>query len=94
MKQTEKCKDCKNRYSQKCFYCINYEYHTNDAAQTLIDNYESNEKDYTEDINHENGNYENIGCGCGDHFIGHKRRVLCKECKNNLISVEELKHER
>lgn len=39
-----------------------------------------NPKDFPEDAVHENGNYENKCVVCGSHFIGLKRRVLCKEC--------------
>jgi uncharacterized OB-fold protein len=44
------------------------------------------EKDYPqnwfEDMSHENGNYVNFCKRCGRYFIGHKRRVICKECAN------------
>jgi hypothetical protein len=37
-------------------------------------------RDWDEDFNHENGNYQ-CHCGvCGNYFIGHKRRVRCKVC--------------
>lgn len=36
--------------------------------------------DFPEDWEHENGQYENICMTCGQHFIGHKRRILCREC--------------
>jgi hypothetical protein len=41
---------------------------------------EADEKDWKEDFQHENGNYECICCSCGDRFFGHKRRVQCKQC--------------
>lgn len=37
-------------------------------------------RDWTEDNAHENGNYECICHACHQHFIGHKRRVVCKVC--------------
>lgn len=37
-------------------------------------------KNWTEDFSHENGNYQNICMYCKDFFIGHKIRVVCKEC--------------
>jgi hypothetical protein len=39
-----------------------------------------NERDWPEDFAHENGQYS-CGCVyCGSHFIGHKRRVVCRRC--------------
>lgn len=35
---------------------------------------------WTEDFVHENGIYENICCVCTKHFLGYKRRVICKVC--------------
>ncbi len=35
---------------------------------------------WTEDFTHENGNYENVCIRCNNHFLGHKRRVVCKCC--------------
>lgn len=40
-------------------------------------------RDWTEDAPHENGNYQNLCCGCHQTFIGHKRRVVCKVCATN-----------
>lgn len=37
-------------------------------------------KDWTEDSNHENGNYLCVCTTCNSQFIGHKRRITCKEC--------------
>lgn len=39
--------------------------------------------DWPEDFKHENGNYECACDMCGDHFKGHKRRVICKVCAEN-----------
>lgn len=44
-------------------------------------------KCFPEDASHENGNYQNKCYKCGELFIGHKRRVTCKECE-----VENLKY--
>jgi len=41
------------------------------------------ERGWPEDALHENGNYENQCCHCGEMFIGHKRRVSCKPCSKN-----------
>lgn len=35
---------------------------------------------WEEDFPHENGSYFNTCTVCGNLFMGHKRRVLCKEC--------------
>lgn len=35
---------------------------------------------WVEDFSHENGNYENGCIRCKNHFLGHKRRVICKNC--------------
>ena len=43
---------------------------------------ENKRKNYEEDFKHENGNYENVCFKCKESFIGHKRRVICKECLN------------
>ena len=37
-------------------------------------------RDWTEDFSHENGNYMNKCCICGETFIGYKRRVVCRIC--------------
>ncbi len=47
-------------------------------------NKEIKENDFIEDLNHENGNYQRTCIKCGINFIGHKRRVLCKICQNNI----------
>jgi hypothetical protein len=36
--------------------------------------------DWWEDRTHENGNYDNICNRCKCRFVGHKRRVLCRQC--------------
>lgn len=40
------------------------------------------EKDWPEDFQHENGDYQCHCIGCNGVFRGHKRRVMCKECAN------------
>ena len=42
-------------------------------------------KNWTEDYKHENGNYTCRCCRCKEYFFGHKRRVLCVECANQLV---------
>ncbi|HSW83499.1 MAG TPA: hypothetical protein VLH12_08495 [Usitatibacter sp.] len=37
-------------------------------------------RDWTEDFEHENGNYYCSCVICGQEFFGHKRRVVCKVC--------------
>jgi len=48
----------------------------------MIDNYKPTKKDYSEDFKLENGNYNCHCVECGKIFVGHKRRVICKECEN------------
>lgn len=36
--------------------------------------------DWQEDLEHENGDYQNRCIECGDTFFGHKRRMICKKC--------------
>ena len=37
-------------------------------------------RDWTEDFEHENGKYSNACLDCGQAFLGHKRRIVCKTC--------------
>ena len=37
-------------------------------------------KNWKEDFSHENGNYMNRCMYCNEMFMGHKRRVVCREC--------------
>lgn len=36
--------------------------------------------DWSEDAQHENGNYNNVCIHCNAVFIGYKRRIVCKRC--------------
>jgi hypothetical protein len=40
----------------------------------------ANTGDWTEDFQHENGNYQSVCSTCRNTFFGHKRRVTCKVC--------------
>lgn len=40
----------------------------------------NHECDWTEDFEHENGNYYGKCITCGCDFIGHKRRMECRKC--------------
>lgn len=42
---------------------------------------ESELRSWPEDRASENGNYECICVTCGKRFIGHKRRIVCRDCK-------------
>jgi hypothetical protein len=42
----------------------------------------NDKKSWVEDFSHENGQYQNRCFLCTHYFIGHKRRVICKECFN------------
>lgn len=46
--------------------------------------------DWTEDFEHENGNYANECAQCKKMFRGHKRRVICKVCseENHAPDIE------
>jgi len=38
------------------------------------------ERDWEEDMKHENGNNMNVCRACKKTFIGHKRRLICHKC--------------
>lgn len=40
-------------------------------------------RDWPEDFSGENGKYMNHCIDCGETFIGHKRRQVCKACANH-----------
>jgi hypothetical protein len=40
-------------------------------------------RDWKEDKDLENGNYQCLCVVCKRFFIGHKRRLICFECYNN-----------
>lgn len=42
-------------------------------------------KDWVEDFEHENGQYQNMCLGCSAIFLGHKRRHFCKQCADDHI---------
>ncbi len=42
----------------------------------------SADRDWPDDADHENGNYQNKCLGCGEYFIGHKRRCFCRKCSD------------
>jgi hypothetical protein len=46
--------------------------------------------DWPEDFPHENGNYMNKCCDCGETFFGHKRRMICKFCHEFLAQNPEI----
>lgn len=45
-------------------------------------------RDWTEDFEHENGNYMCKCYVCGEFFTGHKRRVVCKVCATSKKDKE------
>jgi len=47
-------------------------------------------RDFPEDAHLENGNYECSCSYCNRGFIGHKRRVICKECTEFGRYLKEL----
>jgi len=50
--------------------------------------------DWVEDFTHENGNYQNLCTKCGNEFMGHKRRVICKVCHITFIAPQQLRRGR
>lgn len=54
-----------------------------DDEKAIIDNWDFpvGNRDFPEDRAHENGNYSCLCFRCGNTFIGHKRRVRCKQCE-------------
>lgn len=44
------------------------------------------DRDWTEDFEHENGEYMNTCCECKNTFTGHKRRFICKVCSTSQAS--------
>lgn len=53
-------------------------------TRKIIEAYESTKTeqpvDWTEDATHENGNYQCRCLNCNRLFMGHKRRLICKDC--------------
>lgn len=37
-------------------------------------------RNWTEDYPHENGEYQNFCYSCNRFFVGHKRRIICRDC--------------
>ena len=44
-------------------------------------------RDWTDDAAHENGSYWCKCYQCGQSFIGHKRRVMCKQCNDRIAAL-------
>lgn len=53
-----------------------------ELEDSLLRGYRS--QDWLEDHEHENGNYFRVCVECGREFIGHKRRVICHICADEL----------
>ena len=51
-------------------------------------------KDWKEDFSHENGQYKNNCFYCGSPFMGHKRRVVCRECAEKYNMVQPIKEDK
>lgn len=54
------------------------------AGYKVLKDSTQQERSWTEDARHENGNYHCVCCHCGRGFIGHKRRASCKVCSAAL----------
>ena len=50
--------------------------------------------DWLEDLQIENGNYACECSICGQRFIGHKRRVVCKVCAEEKVEVLKFEYDR
>ncbi len=48
---------------------------------------EIGERDWTEDLAYENDNYYGECAICGNDFLGHKRRVICKVCAQEQLDA-------
>ena len=46
------------------------------------------DRDWKDDFQHDNGNYECMCFECGRNFYGHKRRVVCKVCASKPAAPE------
>lgn len=48
-------------------------------------------RDFPEDFNNENGKYLCTCRICHLSFVGHKKRIICKEClnKENKVTLQE-----
>lgn len=44
------------------------------------------ERDWPEDFEFENGNYQNKCIFCDEYFNGHKNRIICKTCDERGIT--------
>ena len=60
-----------------------------DAAPIPTQQVLRGERDWPEDFASENGNYECICYECGQHFIGHKRRIVCRKCHMDLSDIDK-----
>lgn len=47
------------------------------------------ERNWPEDASHGNGNYQNKCVGCGEVFIGHKRRIICRVCADGGACIDK-----
>lgn len=54
-----------------------------------MDKFGQSNRDFPEDFEHENGMYYCNCRVCGQHFIGYKRRVVCKVCVGELVKGAE-----
>lgn len=69
------CSACKSAGMPDCSDCTTSFRQQPDTQEAL-----DGKRDWPEDFNDENGNYSNMCLECGYHFIGHKRRRICKVC--------------
>ncbi|QRE00165.1 hypothetical protein [Burkholderia phage BCSR5] len=58
------------------------------AAAFNIRNPGADKRNWPEDFPHDNGCYQNSCITCGGLFLGHKRRLLCKQCDGNTPQIQ------
>jgi hypothetical protein len=44
-------------------------------------------RNWPEDFSQENGNYLCLCISCSEAFVGHKRRVVCRQCVTKLKPI-------
>lgn len=59
------------------------------AGLKILANTHRVERDWPEDRDHENGNYNCCCVECGREFTGHKRRVTCLHCAAMLTAAKD-----
>lgn len=62
-----------------CYECeMNNSKKVNEVTEKVL--FKAGERDWEEDFPKENGQYFCKCVECGEKFIGHKRRLVCRKC--------------